>query len=129
MKIGFSLGRCVRDIVLGKVEFDDVLVIVTRTRIENSDSLRNVISDYLMEPTYLRGLDPNACYDVAQRLWDAAKLHQPRLHGVQPGSVLNDYVWMDAVPTSTETSDSVLDAWKAYRTMLALGSNIPNTLA
>lgn len=128
MKIGFSLGRCVRDIVSGKVEFDDVLLIVTRTRITKVDEIHNVIREYLWEPTYLAGLDPDACYEVAQKLWDTAKLHQPRLQGVQPHHIAEDYVWMDLVPTASELSDSVLDAWKAYRTMLVLaGGRVPDS--
>lgn len=128
MKIGFSLGRCVRDIVKGKVEFDDVLLIVTRTRITEAEGLHDVIREYLWEPTYLEGLDPDACYEVAQKLWDTAKLHQPRLKDVQPIHIAEDYVWMDLVPTASELSDSVADAWKAYRTMLVLTDNrIPDS--
>ena len=31
MKVGLSFSRCIRDIVEARVEFDDVLVIVSRT--------------------------------------------------------------------------------------------------
>ena len=126
MKIGFSFGRCVRDIVNGTVEFDDVLLIVTRTRIAGPDDLAGVIRDYLHEPTYLGGLDPTECHAVAKRLWDAAKLHQPRLQGVHPPPIAEDYVWMDLVPTAAEIEDHVRDSWKAYRTMLALGTRVPD---
>ncbi len=127
MKIGFSFGRCVRDIVNGTVDFDDVVVIVTRTRITDADQLHNVIREYLWEPTYLAGLDPETCYAVAQKLWDTAKLHQPRLNSVQPSHITDDYVWMDLVPTATDQSEAVADAWKAYRTMLVLsGSRVPD---
>ena len=31
MKVGLSFSRCLRDIIEGKVEYDNVLVIVSRT--------------------------------------------------------------------------------------------------
>ena len=31
MKVGLSLSRCVKDIVLGKVMYEDVLVVIART--------------------------------------------------------------------------------------------------
>jgi len=31
MKIGFSFGRCVRDIVKGIVDIDDVMCVIART--------------------------------------------------------------------------------------------------
>lgn len=130
MKIGFSLGRCVRDIVNGKVEFDDVLVIISRTRCKNIETLETVIREYQLEPSYLRGLDPDQCQTVARRLWDEARIHQPRMSGVNTGYIPEDYVWMDVVPTATELSENIADAWKAYRTMLVLGGkNLPDAIS
>ena len=37
MKIGLSYSRCVRDIVDGKVDIDDVLIIVSRTNFDPRD--------------------------------------------------------------------------------------------
>ena len=37
MKIGLSYSRCVRDIVDGKVDLDDVLVIIARTDFDPHD--------------------------------------------------------------------------------------------
>jgi hypothetical protein len=34
MKIGFSYSRCVRDIVEGDVNIDDVLIIIARTNFQ-----------------------------------------------------------------------------------------------
>lgn len=123
MKIGFSLGRCVRDIVNGKVEFDDVLVIISRTNIKTVETLQQVIREYRLEPTYLGGLDEDRCQEVAKKIWDAARLHQPRVRGASTKYIPEDYVWMDVVPTSTELPEHISDAWKTYRTMLVLGGN------
>ena len=37
MKIGLSYSRCVRDIVDGKVDINDVLVIIARTNFDPRD--------------------------------------------------------------------------------------------
>ena len=34
MKVGFSLGRCIRDIVTNVVDIDDVIVIIAGSRFE-----------------------------------------------------------------------------------------------
>ena len=38
MKIGLSYSRCIRDIVDGKVDIDDVLVLITRTDFDPRDA-------------------------------------------------------------------------------------------
>jgi len=38
MKIGLSYSRCVRDIVNGVVDIDDVLVLITRTDFDPRDN-------------------------------------------------------------------------------------------
>lgn len=125
MKIGNSFGRCVRDLVEGKVEYDDVLVIVTRTSIEQEAHIDPVIEAYLFEPTYLRGLDRDACLAMAHRLYRDGKLHQPRLYGAYPGRVGADHVWMDAVPTEVGDNPAVRSAWEAYRLALTMASDRP----
>lgn len=125
MKIGNSLGRCIRDIVEDKVDYDDVLVIVTRTRIEQEEHLDGVIDHYLGEPSYLMGLDRDACVALAHRLYRDGKLHQPRLVGATPGRVGNDSVWLDAVPTEIGDNPVVQSAWEAYRLALTMASSRP----
>lgn len=99
MKIGFSFGRCVRDIVLGEVPIEDVLLIISRTRIDSRQIVVPVIEQYLQTPDYLMGLDRDKCVDVAYQLWDTARLHQPRLMGIQTFHVLEKHVWCDIIPS------------------------------
>ena len=126
MKIGFSLGRCIRDIVRGQVAFDDVLVIVTRTRATTLDTVIEVVDEYMYEPTYLKGLDQAKCRQIATDLWNQGKIHQPRLNGTFPPMLSNDYVWMDIVPTATDMNETVQSAWQQYRTALGLINRIPS---
>jgi hypothetical protein len=126
MKIGFSLGRCVRDIVDGVVAINDVLVIVTRTFINEREQLRKVIDDYMWERDYLEGRDRDLCYEVAETLWDLGKFHQPRCYGARTTYVPENFVWMDVVPTAQDQDPSVREAWDAYRMLLVMrGNNIP----
>ena len=58
MKIGFSLGRCVRDIVSGNVDINDVAFIIAATNIDSEEQLKHVIEDYMYRgDDYLYGLD------------------------------------------------------------------------
>ena len=127
MKIGFSFGRCVRDIVNGEIRLDDVLVIVTRTHIEDPEQLEGVVRAYLHEPDYLMGCDADRCLEVALELWYSGKLHQPRRHGAYPTRISEAYVWMDVIPTAKDMDPSVQAAWEAYRMLLVMrGNTIPD---
>ena len=120
MKIGFSFGRCIRDIVEGTVDIDDVAVMICRTRIEKREAIENVIDEYLFRRNYLEGLDRDRCLDVAYSLWDDGKIHQPRMYGVHYASRGEQHLWMDLYPSVTEVSPVVEEAWNQYRMTLGL---------
>lgn len=128
MKIGFSLGKCVRDIVNGSVDINDVLVIVTRTRFEKPELLHGGLYSYSYERDYWMGLDYERCIEVCKELFETGKLHQPRLfNAVFNGPVSNDFVWMDLAPTRSEGSEQVMKAWGAYQLALKLSAeNLPS---
>lgn len=123
MKIGFSFGRCVRDIVTGKVRIDDVLLINARTRMDKVEDLDYVIGEYLNESTYLGGLDREECLVVARELYTSGRIHQPRTFGAWRQPVAGDYVWMDVVPTEITDNPAIKDAWESYQTVLKLGGD------
>ena len=88
MKIGTSLGKCVRSILAGEVKEEDVLFIVTNTNCPTIETLMGVIEDYYY--TYQGAAGRVADYDmskysladacaVPQRLFESAKIHQPRV--------------------------------------------------
>lgn len=119
MKIGLSFGRCVRDIVLEKVSFADVLVIVTRTMMHKREQIDGVIADYCSFG-YLRGLDLEKCLEVGYRLWDMGKLHQPRCFNAGTSRYPAELVWFDVVPTALSDNPSVRSAWENYQLVLKL---------
>lgn len=125
MKIGFSFGRCLRDIVNGTVDFNDVYLIVARTLIHDSSQLDDIVEEYLCRPDYLMGLDEGACFDMAQKLYLSGKLYQPRKYGYHPQMVIEDAVWMDIMPTlmgEDAQSEQVVQAWKQYQLALKMTS-------
>ena len=126
MKIGFSLGRCIRDIVMGKISEDDVAFIITATCIREPEQLDPVIQDYMYRSDYRAGLDEKECIRVAHSLWDSNKLIQPRREGIHRHKQPANSIWVDIFPTELSDSESVKTAWENYRFMLHMTENVDN---
>jgi len=125
MKIGFSLGRCVRDIVNGNVSIDDVAFIIAATNIHSEEQLKNVIQDYMYRgDDYLYGLDEEKCQTVALDLWATNKILQPRRQGMHRHRQPENSIWVDMFPTTPSASESVKTAWEQYRFMLHMVENV-----
>jgi hypothetical protein len=124
MKIGFSLGRCIRDIVDNKVTIDDVAFIITATCIREKEQLGPVIEDYLFRDDYLYGRDSEECHRVANELWDNNKLIQPRREGIHRHKQPANSIWVDIFPTELTENTTVKKAWDAYRFMLHMVENV-----
>lgn len=125
MKIGFSLGRCVRDIVKGTVNIDDVAFIIAATSIHDEPQLANVIEQYMYrDDDYLYGLDESECQAVALELWQTNKILQPRRQGLHRHRQPENAVWVDMFPTVISDNHSVKTAWDAYRLMIHMVENV-----
>lgn len=142
MKIGFSYSRCVRDIVDGVVNIDDVLVIIARTDFDpnnddqwasiwrgygggsNGNELRGLLSGSLPEWSKYGDDMELQVRDVSIELWQSGKLHQPRQFGAHPRR--SAYIWVDTGPIGHEQyqqPESVQEAWKNYMLLSALTRN------
>lgn len=126
MKVGFSLGRCIRDIVTGIVDVEDVIVIVAGTRFENQEQLKGIVAEYMWRDSYLIGLNEDECQGVASVLYREGKIHQPRNFGTYRNVMPEECVWADLFPTGGHNDPMVQEAWQAYRSMLGLTGNKPN---
>lgn len=137
MKIGLSYSRCVRDIVEGKVDMADVLVIVARTDFDphNDDQWAGIWQGYAGGGTrgsmirMFSGSNPEwAGTDhteeefraVSKDLWDSGKLHQPRKFGAYPRRL--PYYWLETVVSNEEleSSPAVKDAWDKFQMISGL---------
>jgi hypothetical protein len=125
MKVGFSLGRCIRDIVTGVVDEGDVIVIVAGTRFETQEQLEAIVTEYMWRDNYLLGLDEAECQGVASVLFREGKIHQPRNYGTYRSQMPENAVWADLVPTGGFDDPMVQEAWQTYRGMLGLTGNKP----
>jgi hypothetical protein len=126
MKIGFSLGRCIRDIVNGEVALDDVAFVIAATNIHEQEQLAQVVDSYLYRDDYLYMLDEAECQRVALELWNTNRILQPRRQGMHRHKQPENSVWVDMFPTVNSDSEAVKKAWDAYRFMLHMTENVDN---
>ena len=88
--IGLSLSFCVRDILDGKVELDDVEKIIAGTRIHNEQDLEQVVESYM---DWYWNHNPRALAIVAE-LFRSGRLEQPRCQGKNPPNI-SDGHWKE----------------------------------
>lgn len=102
MKIGLSYSRCVRDIVDGKVDINDVLVIVSRTDFDPRDDQQwsNIWRGYrtrmsMSNPEWANypEEDEGKFRQISIELWEQGKFHEPRKFGAHPRRM--PYYWLE----------------------------------
>jgi hypothetical protein len=130
MKVGLSMSRCVRDIYEGKVDYDDVLVIVARTKFHplNEGDWDAIWSGYttrsgMSYPEWEQYSDKEAEFkDIVQRLHVDGKLHQPRMTGGMP--VRRKEIWLETFlpPAELEDNPAVKEAWEKFQIVAGLSS-------
>tara|TARA_B110000238_G_scaffold190764_1_gene224287 strand:- start:38 stop:436 length:399 start_codon:yes stop_codon:yes gene_type:complete len=126
MKVGLSFSRCIRDIIEARVEFDDVLVIVSRTDFDphndqHWDGMWNGYRYGGMSNPEWAGAEPSLSEEdasdvyrnVTKNLYDKGKLHQPRQFGSHPPRM--PYYWLDCVITPEEHNPAQQKAWDNYQ--------------
>jgi len=127
MKIGLSLSRCVKDIVEGHVDPEDVLVLVTGTQFDPTldDQWDNIWYAYAID--YSIWLDFRDREDevraVVLQLWHDGKIHQPRKFGSAPRSPV--YHWREVILMDEELDQNPAArmAWEKFK-MIAELTNI-----
>jgi hypothetical protein len=133
MKIGLSYSRCVRDIVDGRVDINDVLVIIARTDFDPHDDeqWKGIWEGYgggqtfghpFSNPEWMSypAEDEDRLRGVSIELWETGKLHQPRKFGAHPRRLTE--IWLDAVLPDSELEfrPAVKEAWDHFQTLAGL---------
>lgn len=131
MKIGLSYSRCVLDIVEGRVDIEDVLVLITRTDFDPRDDEQwsEIWTGYCLggaSKAEWRHYDYNSKDDedkfrsVSIMLWEDGKFHQPRKFGAHPRRRAE--FWLEAVLPSSELETNVAakDAWTKFQMVAGL---------
>ena len=120
MKIGLSLSRCLRDIVEGKVLFEDVLVVIARTDVDpdNDNHWKQIFEGYLYgglsnpEWAGMENEEGNLRH-VLRQLHKHGKLHQPRQFGAHPARM--PYYWLECIVPQDEMNPAQQKAWDNYK--------------
>jgi cytochrome oxidase Cu insertion factor (SCO1/SenC/PrrC family) len=120
MKIGLSLSRCLRDIVEGKVLFEDVLVVIARTDVDPDDDnhWKQIFEGYLYgglsnpEWAGMENEEGNLRH-VLRQLHKHGKLHQPRQFGAHPPRM--PYYWLECIVPQDEMNPAQQKAWDNYK--------------
>lgn len=106
MKVGLSLSRCIKDIVIGAVNPEDVLVIITRTDFNPNtpEDWSNIWAGYSgysgrSSPDWI-DLDEASVFKCVQTLYNEGKIHQPRKFGARPYRL--PYHWLETILPSEE---------------------------
>ena len=131
MKIGLSYSRCVRDIVEGRVDIDDVLVIISRTDFDpqDDDQWRGIWSGYCLggrsnpewgNYDFDSKDDEDKFRSVSVDLWKLGKFHQPRKFGAHPSR--RSEFWLEAVlpDSELESRPAVKEAWDQFQMLASL---------
>jgi hypothetical protein len=133
MKIGLSYSRCILDIVEGRVDIGDVLVVISRTDFDPTidDQWSGIWEGYcyggLSNPEWsnydFNSPEDQAKFrDVSITLWGQGKLHQPRKFGAHPRRL--PYYWLEAGLQSEdiESNITVKKAWEQFQILAGLAN-------
>lgn len=131
MKIGLSYSRCVRDIVDGIVDIEDVLVLITRTDFDPrvDAEWESIWRGYHTRSGWSKPEwanyppeDEEKFRSVSVELWETGKMHQPRQFGMHPRRM--PYIWLEAVLPSSELelNPAAKQAWEKFQTIAALSN-------
>lgn len=134
MKIGLSYSRCVRDIVEGVVDINDVLVLITRTDFNphNDEEWKSIWVGYgggnggmgsvwsMPEWGDYPAEDEAKFREISINLYDSGKMHQPRQFGAHTRR--RPEIWLEAVLPSSELEANPMAkaAWDKFQTVAGL---------
>lgn len=132
MKIGLSYSRCILDIVEGRVDINNVLVVVARTDFDPRDDQQwaGIWTGYChgggMSRAEWGHYDYNSKEDedkfrsVSIMLWKDGKLHQPRQFGAHPSRRPEFWLETVLVDEDLETRPAVKAAWEQFQMVAGL---------
>ena len=129
MKIGLSYSRCIRDILEGKVDIDDVLLLITRTDFDphNNEQWSGIFAGYCGGSLWNMNMEWNGLADkeqelrdITKNLYDSGRMHQPRQFGAHPRRL--PHIWLETILPSEEldSNPTVKAAWNKFQVLAGL---------
>ena len=127
MKIGLSFGKCVKDIINKVVDEREVLVIMTQTDfdITDSNSWYDIYLHYTLDYDGWEGISNDVAFALVESLWFAGKIHQPRKfnRGYVDWRASKRHHWLETViDTTTAMTPAEKTAWDYYKFVSKLSS-------
>jgi len=126
MKVGLSFSRCVRDIVDGVVDINDVLIIIARSDFDPNidEQWSSIWYGYRgasnPEWIYYTDDDEGKFRAVSMMLYNDGKMHQPRKFGAYP--TRRPEYWLETfLPDSElERNPTLKQAWADFQLLAGL---------
>jgi len=131
MKIGLSYSRCILDIVEGRVDIDDVLVLITRTDFDPRDDVQwtGIWQGYCLggmsnpewgDYDWASKDDEDKFRSVSIMLYETGKMHQPRKFGARPAR--RPEYWLETCLPSSELERNPMAkiAWEKFQVVAGL---------
>jgi len=126
MKLGFSLGPCVRDILKGNVKDEDVgFILVGEFFSWNShpDDFQAILQDHLM----LKQFDKDDVYEIIDLLHFSGKLVKTTNNDLSSfwsefcyKNASTAVVWCDVIVSPEMSTPAVKSAWEHYQIVAGL---------
>ena len=126
MKLGFSLGPCVRDILKGKVKDEDIgFILVGEYFSWNShpDDFQGILQDHLM----LKEFDEDIVYDMIDILHFSGKLVKTTNNDMSSfwaefsqKNRQTGVLWCDVIVSPEISTPAVKSAWEHYQIVSGL---------
>ena len=111
-----------RDIVEGRVEIEDVLVLITRTDFDPrvDEQWQSIWDGYTSLNPEWANLDHDAVRNVVFKLWNSGRIHQPRQFGAFP--TRRREFWLETVlpESELERNPAAKDAWDKFQMIAGL---------
>ena len=133
MKVGLSYSRCILDIVEGRVDIEDVLVVIARTDFDPRDDKQwaGIWSGYCHggmshaewgDYNFDSKEDEDKFRSVSIMLWDDGKFHQPRKFGAHPAR--RSEFWLETVLPDSELDNNpaAKKAWDQFQVVAGLSN-------
>lgn len=133
--IGLSLSQCLLDIYEGRYNPDEVLVITTRTKIEEpTRKIWEEIWFYYCNGTnigftgvwsHLDDKDMEGMYRLFRGLYASGKIHQPRNFGstIDTYHIAHSWISLDTTEEKRAKNPMLKKMWDKYQTLALLTNN------
>ena len=119
MLIGFSISKCIADIMEGEVNPDDVLVIIGRTDF-NMNNIDRLLDEYICPRGPWYDYDRGKIKDLLIKFWYEGKIHQPRQFGTQPPAMPRAKVWAQIIYNQKDMPNAAQEAWDRFIVLASL---------